>query len=174
MAPPQPRAQRRVGTVYAGLPSGSNPGASKPHAFTLPFHPPILPFLCLLFSLPSSCDSAFPVPVRSFTDQANLFLGPQGNFPLTRRLQTGPELSPTSRSPTPFSSSPSPLHLSHSAFQNVAIEEVAPNTTFLFAFGFRHLRERGGHGEGNPTSVPISGSELCRDMICTCVCLSCF
>lgn len=38
--------------------------------------------LYFLFSLFSSCDSLpSPVPVRSFTDQASLFLRPQVNFP---------------------------------------------------------------------------------------------
>ena len=86
----QPRPEhtgRGRGTVYAGLPSGSRPGASRPHAFLLPS-----PLLSLLTFPPLSClhsfsagaslppPSPFLVQTRSSTDRAGLSLRPQAHF----------------------------------------------------------------------------------------------
>lgn len=87
-ATPARSAQERVGTVYAGVPSGSSPGVSEPHAFVLPPPPP--PFSlhlpsssCFHLSLPvTPClPQSLSGPGKVINRPASLFLGPQVNVP---------------------------------------------------------------------------------------------
>ena len=154
----QPRPEhtgRGQGTVYAGLPSGSRPGASRPHAFLLP-----CPLLTLLTFPPLSClhffsagaslppPSPFLVLTRSSTDRAGLFLRPQAHFHsqlwstsflqswetsslggVKENLPHPPFLCPT------FLLSFFPLHFLTQPFLNVAIEEVTPSATLFLPLG---------------------------------------
>lgn len=145
----------------------------------LTFLSPHLPSTSCFQNSFSSHDSAFPSAcvalARALTDKASLFLRPQVNFPRpvpvpehepSPVMVASTELGDLRKSIPPALSVPPPhcyppplfsLHLSHSVFQNVAIEKVAPNTTFLFAFGFRHPEGKRWTSEGERPNIRSCG-----------------